>query len=47
MNLTEGNIFGILGVPYEQEIIANEAMIPVMCMKPIETGVNSGWTMQG
>jgi len=47
MNLTEGNIFGILGVPYEQEIIANEAMIPVMCMKPVETGVNSGWTMQG
>lgn len=47
MNLTEGNIFGILGVPYEQDIIANEAMIPVMCMKPIETGVNSGWTMAG
>lgn len=47
MNLTEGNIFGILGVPYEQEIIANEAMIPVMSMKPVETGVNSGWTMQG
>ena len=34
MNLTEGNIFGVLGVPYEQEILANEAMIPVMCMKP-------------
>ncbi len=47
MNLTEGNIFGVLGVPYEQEIIANEAMIPVMCMKPVDTGVNSGWTMQG
>ena len=47
MNLTEGNIFGILGVPYEQEIIANEAMIPVMCMNPVETGVGGGWTMQG
>lgn len=47
MNLTEGNIFGVLGVPYEQEIIANEAQIPVMCMNPIETGVGGGWTMQG
>ena len=47
MNLTEGNIFGVLGVPYEQELIANEAMIPVMCMNPIETGVGGGWTMQG
>jgi len=47
MNLTEGNIFGLLGVPYEQEIIANEAQIPVMCMNPIATGVGGGWTMQG
>lgn len=47
MNLTEGNIFGVLGVPYEQEIIANEAMIPVMCMNPLQTGVGGGWTMQG
>lgn len=47
MNLTEGNIFGLLGVPYEQEIIANEAQIPVMCMNPVTTGVGGGWTMQG
>lgn len=47
MNLTEGNIFGVLGIPYEQEVIANEAMIPVVCMNPIETGVGGGWTMQG
>lgn len=47
MNLTEGNIFGVLGVPYEQEVIANEAMIPVMCMNPVATGVGGGWTMQG
>ena len=47
MNLTEGNIFGVLGVPYEQEIIANEAMIPVVCMNPRETSVGGGWTMQG
>ncbi|MBL7946573.1 MAG: universal stress protein [Flavobacteriales bacterium] len=47
MNLTEGNIFGVLGVPYEQEVIANEAQIPVVCMNPIATGVGGGWTMQG
>lgn len=47
MNLTEGNIFGLLGVPYEQELIANEAQIPVMCMNPVATGVGGGWTMQG
>ncbi|HOY27455.1 MAG TPA: universal stress protein [Flavobacteriales bacterium] len=47
MNLTEGNIFGVLGVPYEQEVIANEAQIPVVCMNPISTGVGGGWTMQG
>jgi nucleotide-binding universal stress UspA family protein len=47
MNLAQGNIFGVLGVPYEQEIITNEAQIPVMCMNPRETGVGGGWTMQG
>ncbi|MBL7962819.1 MAG: universal stress protein [Flavobacteriales bacterium] len=46
MNLTEGNIFGALGVPYEQEIIANEAMIPVMCMNPLETSTGGGWSFQ-
>ena len=46
MNLTEGNIFGRLGVPYEQEIMTNEGQIPVIIMKPRETGVNAGWTMQ-
>src|SRR5690606_18717654 len=34
MNLAQGNIFGVLGVPYEQELITNEAQIPVMCMNP-------------
>jgi nucleotide-binding universal stress UspA family protein len=47
MNLAQGNIFGVLGVPYEQEIITNEAQIPVMCMNPRETGIGGGWTMQG
>jgi hypothetical protein len=27
----------VLGVPYEQEIITNEAQIPVMCMNPRDT----------
>lgn len=46
MNLAQGNIFGVLGVPYEQEIITNEAQIPVMCMNPRETSVGGGWTFQ-
>lgn len=46
MNLSQGNIFGVLGVPYEQEVIANEAMIPVMCMNPRETDVGGGWSFQ-
>ncbi|MEZ4757631.1 MAG: universal stress protein [Flavobacteriales bacterium] len=48
MNLAQGNIFGVLGVPYEQEVITNEAHIPVMCMNPRETATGGGgWTMQG
>ena len=46
MNLAQGNIFGVLGVPYEQEVIANEAMIPVMCMNPRETETGGGWSFQ-
>lgn len=47
MNLAQGNIFGVLGVPYEQEVIANEAMIPVMCMNPRDTNLSGGgWTFQ-
>lgn len=46
MNLAQGNIFGVLGVPYEQEVIANEAMIPVMCVNPRETDVGGGWSFQ-
>ncbi|QQR88071.1 MAG: universal stress protein [Flavobacteriales bacterium] len=40
MNLAQENIFGVLGVPNEQEIITNEPMIPVMCMNPIATTVS-------
>ncbi|MCW5899768.1 MAG: universal stress protein [Flavobacteriales bacterium] len=47
MNLAQGNIFGVLGVPYEQEIITNEAQIPVMLMNPRETSTSaSGWSFQ-
>jgi len=46
MNLAQGNIFGVLGVPYEQEIITNEAMVPVLMMNPRETGTGGGWTFQ-
>lgn len=46
MNLSQGNIFGVLGVPYEQEVITNEAQIPVMCMNPRDTGGGGGWTFQ-
>lgn len=46
MNLARGNIFGVLGVPYEQEIITNEAMIPVMLMNPRESGAGAGWSFQ-
>jgi nucleotide-binding universal stress UspA family protein len=46
MNLAQGNIFGVLGVPYEQEVITNEAMIPVMCMNPRESVTGGGWTFQ-
>lgn len=46
MNLAQGNIFGVLGVPYEQEIITNSAQIPVMCMNPRATSSGGGWTFQ-
>jgi hypothetical protein len=46
MNLARGNIFGVLGVPYEQEVITNEAMIPVMLMNPRETEGGGGWSFQ-
>ena len=45
MNLARGNIFGVLGVPYEQEVITNEPMIPVMLVNPRET-TGSGWSFQ-
>lgn len=46
MNLARGNIFGVLGVPYEQEIITNEAMVPVMLLNPRESSAGGGWSFQ-
>lgn len=46
MNLSRGNIFGVLGVPYEQDVIMNEAMIPVMLVNPRETTGGGGWSFQ-
>lgn len=46
MNLARGNIFGVLGVPYEQEIITNEAMVPVMLLNPRESPAGGGWSFQ-
>ena len=38
MNMLQNSIFGVLGVPNEQEVITNDAMIPVMCMNPHRVG---------
>ncbi len=38
VNMLQNSLFGVLGVPNEQEIITNEPMIPVMCMNPLSTG---------
>jgi hypothetical protein len=34
VNMLQNSIFGVLGVPNEQEVITNEPMIPVLCMNP-------------
>lgn len=46
MNMASSNIFGVLGVPYEQEVITNELEVPVVIMNPKQTGVGGGWTFQ-
>ena len=42
MNLHEKSLMGILGQTYEQQIITNEAQIPVLITNPIETRVVRG-----
>jgi len=47
MNTVGSNIFGALGVPYEEKIITNAAKIPVMMINPADnTTGTSGWTFQ-
>lgn len=38
VNMLQNSIFGVLGVPNEQEVITNEPQIPVMCMNPLTIG---------
>lgn len=47
MNMAGSNIFGTLGIPYEEEMITNEALIPVMILNPANnTAGTTGWTFQ-
>ncbi|MEO7082395.1 MAG: universal stress protein [Flavobacteriales bacterium] len=47
MNMVGSNIFGALGAPYEEDIITNKAMIPVLMLNPANnTSGTSGWTFQ-
>lgn len=42
MNLQENSLMGMIGGNYEQQIITNEAQIPVMCVNPLRTTVSGG-----
>jgi nucleotide-binding universal stress UspA family protein len=47
MNMAGTNIFGTLGVPHEEDMITNTAMIPVMLLNPVNnTAGTTGWTFQ-
>lgn len=47
MNMAGTNVFGTLGVPYEEDMITNTAMIPVMLLNPVNnTAGTTGWTFQ-
>jgi len=37
MNLQKNSLMGVLGSSYEQGMITNEAMVPVLCMNPLVT----------
>ena len=39
MNLYENSLMGMLGGSYEQQIITNDAQIPVLVVNPIEVYV--------
>ncbi len=42
MNLQKNSLMGILGSSYQQEIIANNAKIPVLCLNPLKFTKASG-----
>ena len=42
MNLQKNSLMGILGSSYQQEIIANKAKIPVLCLNPLKSTISSG-----
>lgn len=42
MNLQKNSLMGILGSSYQQEIIANRAKIPVLCLNPLKSTIASG-----
>lgn len=42
MNFYENSLIGIIGGGYEQQVITNEAQIPVLCLNPKDTYVLGG-----
>lgn len=42
MNFYENSLMGILGGNYEQQMITNEAGIPVLCLNPVATTIHHG-----
>lgn len=41
VNMLQNSIFGVLGVPNEQEVITNEPMVPVLTMNPLNNTVTN------
>jgi nucleotide-binding universal stress UspA family protein len=41
VNMLQNSIFGVLGVPNEQEVITNEPMVPVLTMNPLNNTVSN------
>ena len=42
MNLQKNSLMGVLGSSYQQEIIANKAKVPVLCLNPLKFTIASG-----
>jgi len=42
MNLQNKSLMGMLGTSYQQEIIANNLKVPVLCINPLKSTVSSG-----